>query len=83
MNINFNCRFHLTKDGTLFHTNHTVTISKIEISSKSPTTKYCVDGVHNYGDNQPYRNLEHQSVLFLCVADDYEGTSDENISLGF
>lgn len=58
----------MRKDGWLMngekglHEDRNVPISRVK-----RTTKYCIDGVMNYGESEPFANLEEQTVLFLCL----------------
>lgn len=46
------------------------TMKGIAIKKTTRTTKYCIDGVQNYGESEKFNNLERQTVLFLCTIPD-------------
>lgn len=67
------CRFMMRKDGWLMNPNDG---GSIAISRSKRTTKYCIDGVMNYGKaEEPFMNIEEQTVLFLCLGAPEGGSS--------
>jgi hypothetical protein len=31
--------------------------------------EFCVDAVRDYGENEPFRNHENQTILFICASE--------------
>lgn len=55
----------MRSDGWLMNPNGTQ--RNVAISKTKRTTNYCIDGVMNYGESEPFVNSEDQTVLFLCL----------------